>query len=183
MYTEQRVHVPSRYHQRIKAAVTQDNPLSVKVDLKTPGEDTILITSGQLIKINRALKAGKNVLTLRFSRKQVRANLQYEGGFLGTILSMATKFLPQLLGGLATGALSGAVEKAVSGSGLFLGRRGMGTAKIDFTEGKGLVMTPVEQDKYNGLYVKDGDEIYQGKGLLLGPNSPFKNFPLLNLIL
>ena len=59
----------------------------------------------------------------------------------------------------------------------------MGTARVEFTEGNGLLLTPVEHDKYNGLYVKHEGQVYKGKGMLLGPNSPFKNIPLLNLIL
>ena len=85
---------------------------------------------------------------------------------------------------MATGVLSGAVEKAVSGNGLFLGKRGYGTAKIDFTKGNnGIVLTPVKAEKYDGLYLKHDGQVYQGKGLLLGPKSPFKNIPVLGLIL
>ena len=39
------------------------------------------------------------------------------------------------------------VEKAVSGKGLFLGKRGYGTAKIVFVDGGGLLMRPVETEK------------------------------------
>ncbi len=184
MYTQAKVNVHQKYHDRIKSAVTQHRPLAVKLDLTSPGEDVILMTPGQLIKIERAKRVGKKVLTIRLSKKQVKANVKFEGGFLSALLGLATRFLPQLLGGLATGALSGAVEKAVSGSGLFLGRKGMGTARVNLTEeGNGLILTPVEQDKYNGLYVKHDGQVYEGEGLLLGPNSPFKNIPLLNLIL
>ena len=50
-----------------------------------------------------------------------------------------------------TGALSGAVEKAVSGNRLFLGKRGWGVAaKFDINKGdNGLVLTPVKAEKYN----------------------------------
>ena len=136
-----------------------------------------------MIKIERAIRAGKKVLTIRMSRKQVRANVKVEGGFLGALLSLAEKALPSLLGGLATGLVSGGVERAIKGNGLFLGKRGYGTAHVGFTEGNGLILTPVETEKYNGLYLKHDGEVFEGEGLLLGPNSPFKNFPLLNLIL
>ena len=76
------------------------------------------------------------------------------------------------------------MERAIKGgNGLFLGKRGYGTAQVDFTDGNGLMLTPVEPEKYNGLYLKHDGQIFEGKGILLGPNSPFKNFPLLNLIL
>ena len=185
MFVERKVHVPQKYHDRIKLAVTQDDALAVRLDLVTPGEDIMLLTPGQMIKIDRAIKNGKKVMTIKLSRKQVKANVKHEGVFLGTILSLATKFLPQLLGSLASGAISGAVDKAVSGrgSGLFLGKRGYGTARITFNDGNGLTLTPVEDEKCDGVYLKHDGQVYQGKGLLLGPNSPFKNIPLLNLIL
>ena len=85
---------------------------------------------------------------------------------------------------MATGLISGGVERAIKGgNGLFLGKRGYGTAQIDFTEGNGLMLTPVETEKYNGLYLKHDGQIFEGKGILLGPNSPFKNILLFNLIL
>ena len=183
MYTPQKIHVPEKYHERIKAAVTQDRPLAVKLDLTTDGEDLVLLTPGQIIKINRAMRDGKKVLTVRMSRKQVQANVKVEGGFLSMLLRLASKALPTLLGGLATGLLSAGVEKAVGGNGLYLGKRGYGTAKIDLIEGGGLQMTPVDTEKYNGLYLKDGGQVFEGKGLLLGKNSPFRNIPILGLIL
>ena len=184
MYTQRKVHVPEKYHEKIKSAVTQDRPLGVKLDLTKHGEDIILLTPGQLIKIERAIRAGKKVLTIRMSRKQVRSNVKVEGGFLGTLLSLASKALPHLLGGLATGLISGGVERAIKGgNGLFLGKRGYGTAQVNLTEGNGLILTPAEPEKYNGLYLKHDGQIFKGKGILLGPNSPFKNIPLLNLIL
>ena len=35
----------------------------------------------------------------------------------------------------------------------------------------------------DGLYLKRGSSIYNGEGMLLGSNSPFKNIPILNLLL
>ena len=185
MYTQQKVHVPTKYHDRIRAAMSQDQPLSIKLDLSKDGDTTVLMTPGQLGKMQRAKASGKNFITLRMSKLQVKHNTKFEGGFLSMLLRLATKALPVLLGGIATGALSGAVEKAVSGNGLFLGKRGWGVAaKIDINkDDNGLVLTPVKAEKYNGLYLKHDDHVYQGDGLLLGANSPFKNIPLLGLIL
>ena len=44
-------------------------------------------------------------------------------------------------------------------------------------EGKGL------QSYGDGLYLKQGGQLYDGKGLLLGPYSPFANIPILGTIL
>ena len=75
------------------------------------------------------------------------------------------------------------VEKAVKGGdGLFLGKRGYGTARVNF-EGEGITLTPVEAENLNGIYLKHDGQIYRGKGILLGPDSPFKDIPLLGLIL
>ena len=35
----------------------------------------------------------------------------------------------------------------------------------------------------NGLYLMKQGELYDGRGLILGPNSPFKNIPILGMIL
>ena len=185
MYSQQKVHVPTKYHDRIKAAMSNDQPLSVKVDLTKVGDTTVLMTPGQIVKMQRAISSGKKVMTIRMSKRQVKHNTEFEGGFLSMLMSLARKALPVLLGGIATGALSGAVEKAVSGNGLFLGKRGYGiSAKIDFNkEDNGITLTPVEGDSYDGLYLKHNGQVYQGKGILLGPKSPFKNIPILGLIL
>ena len=183
MYSQLKVHVPEKYHEKIKAAVTQEKPLAVKLNLTKEANATLLLTPGQLLKIKRSKSAGKNVLTVRMSLKQVKHNVQFEGGFLSMLMRLATKALPTLLTGLAGSAIAPSVEKAITGDGLFLGKRGFGTAKIDFTDGQGLILTPVQTEKHNGLYLKKDGQIFQGHGLLLGENSPFKNIPLLGLIL
>ena len=116
------------------------------------------------------------------SRKQAQKNLAYEGGFLSGLLSLATKALPTLLTGLTGGILSGVIEKAIKGSGLYLGKKGYGTARVDI-EGNGLFISPVDDEGINGLYLRHDGHIYRGKGILLGKNSPFKDIPVLGLIL
>ena len=74
MYSQLDVHVPEKYHERIKAALTQDRPLAVKVNLRDEPNATIWVTPGQMIKIKRSVTATKNVLTLRM--------FQHKGGFL-----------------------------------------------------------------------------------------------------
>ena len=182
MYTQVKAKVPEKYHQRIKTAMTRDRPLAIKLDLTTEGNDIMLLTPGQMIKIHKAMAGGKKVITLRFSKKQVRANTKFEGGFLSMLMKLATKALPTLLSGLATGVISSGVEKAIAGNGLFLGRRGWGTAKVELN-GSGIVLTPVEDEDVHGLYFKNDGQIFQGKGLLFGDDSPFKDIPILGLLL
>lgn len=183
MYTPRKVHVPEEFHEKIKSMVTRDKPMNIKIDLLREGDDTLLLTPGQLIKIERAISSGKKAILLRFSRKQVRSNVRHEGGFLGMLAALAARVLPTLLGGLATGLISGGVEKAISGKGLYLSKRGHGCAQIHLVEGGGIYLTPQQDEGYDGLYCKHGDAVYSGNGLLLGPNSPFKNIPILGLIL
>ena len=55
------------------------------------------------------------------------------------------------------------------------------------TDGEGLYLKPYKgkgfQSYGDGLYLKQGGKIYDGYGLLLGQNSPFKNIPILGAIL
>ena len=83
----------------------------------------------------------------RLSRKQVQVNLKHEGGFLGMLASLAARILPTLHGGLATGLVSGAVEKAVSGSGLYLQKKGSGNnaARIHLVKGNGFISLHIHQ--------------------------------------
>ena len=106
------------------------------------------------------------------------------------LAGLATKALPTLLGGVATGLLSGTVEKAVGGhglhpsgrihgDGLYLHKSGY-CVKVEPTKGNGLRLTPnrlVDVHGGDGLYLKRGSQIHGGRELLLGRNIPFKNIP------
>ena len=180
LYKPLKLNVPETVHDNLKIAVATGDakPISVKVKLDSGEQQhTLLLTRGQIEKLERARMIGKKRATVRLSRKQVKANVKYEGGVLGMLAALAARVLPSLLGGLATGLVSGAVEKAItsSGKGLYLQKKGC-TAKIQLVKGNATVG--------NGLYFKDdNDRVYEGEGLILGSNSPFKNIPLLRLIL
>ena len=93
---------------------------------------------------------------------------------------LAAKALPALLGVLATGLVSGAVGKAVGGHGLHSSGHGDGLylhksghcVKVEPTKGNGLRLTPktLVGEHGDGLYLKRGSQIYDGRGLLLGRN-------------
>ena len=57
---------------------------------------------------------------IRMSARQVAKNVTYTGGFLGMLASLAARALPTILTGVATGLLSGGINKAISGVGLYL---------------------------------------------------------------
>ena len=112
--------------------------------------------------------------------------MRAEGGFLGMLAGLASRFLPSLLGGLATGIISAGVEKAVKGHGIFLCKQGH-RYRVEPVEGNGLYLSPhpeLDGVDGDGLYLRSPDgSIQDGKGLLLGANSPFKNIPILGLLL
>ena len=185
MFRPVKVHIPENVHEKIKSLVMQDKKMPVKIDL-VEGSDVLLLTPGQIIIMENAKKAGKKSVILRLSRRQVRANVKHEGGFLGALMSMAATVLPTLLTGLASGVLGGLAEKAISkGSGLYLGKRGRGVSQIHLVEGGGLYLSPIfhPEEDYDGLYMTHDNEIYKGSGLILGKNSPFRNIPILGWLL
>ena len=71
------------------------------------------------------------------------------------------------------------------GSGLYL-KEGGCVSQVE-TDGCGLYSKPYKGSGLNaygdGLYLKQGGKLYDGKGLLLGHNSPFANIPILDAIL
>ena len=118
----------------------------------------------------------------------MQANVKHQGGFLGLLAGLAAKALPSILGGLATGLVSGAVKRAVGGDGLYLYKSGH-CFKVEPVKGNGLYLTPHRGGSLlggvhvDGLYLKRESTIQDGSGLILDPNSPFKNIPILNLLL
>jgi len=87
------------------------------------------------------------------------------------------------LAGLASQASTG-VQKLM-GNGLYIKKRGC-VCEVE-TDGKRLLFEPADGKvlaKYGeGLYLKTEGKLYDGSGLLLGPNSPFKNIPIPGLLL
>ena len=126
---------------------------------------------------------GKGI-TIRMSSRQLKHNVKTEGGFLGALLpvlagvgravapavmGLAKKALPAL----ATGALSGLASTGVSklfGNGLYLKRGGM-IAQVE-TDGQGVYLRSYKGkglgSRGNGLYLKQGKNIYDGRGFLIG---------------
>ena len=93
-----------------------------------------------------------------------------------------------VLPALGVGALSGMVSTGVQkliGNGLYL-KKGSGVCRIE-TDGEGLYDGPASGKGFetvgNGLYLRKRGWLYDGRELILGPNSPLKNFPILDMIL
>jgi len=71
------------------------------------------------------------------------------------------------------------------GNGLNL-KKGSNIARVE-TDGHGLYLKPYKSLRLgmvgDGLYLKQGGQVVSGHGLLLGPNSPLKNIPVLGWLL
>ena len=155
------------------------------------GNDILVVTNSQAKKLAKAHENGKGI-TIRMTSKQLKHNTKLEGGFLDLLAGLAVRALPMIaktvLLALGVGALSGlassGVQKAI-GSGLYL-KKGGCVCQVE-TGGQGLYLKPYKgkglQSHGDGLYLKRGGKLYNGNGLLLGPNSPFANIPILGAIL
>jgi hypothetical protein len=155
----------------------------------------LALTQAQINKMARAYQNGTGV-TLKMSKTQLDHNAKVEGGFIGAILpflATAGKFLlSKVLPSLATGALSGLGSAAgsklvdkISGSGVLYVKKGGMACKVVST-GAGLYLSPWKKGSSitaSGLYMKRGSGYVNGEGLILGPNSPFQNIPILGMLL
>ena len=189
----------------VKVTVAEDQLERLKSDLKKPfvsikirlkgkkgvddDEHTLLLTRAQIDSINRVRSAGKRKFkTIRMSKYQIKKNISHQGGFLSFLAGLASKALPMLAKGLAGGFMSGVADQVLgkSGDGLYLFKRGH-CIKVDPVKGNRLYLTPNSSKMHagveDGLYLKRGDAVLNGEGLILGKKSPFKNVPILGWIL
>ena len=155
------------------------------------GNDILAVTNSQANTLAKAHENGTGI-TIRMSSSQLKHNKKIESGFLGLLAGLAARALPMIaktvLPALGVGTLFGlassGVQKAM-GSGLYLKKGGL-ASQVE-TDGYGLYLKPYKgkglQSYGDGLYLKQGGKLYNGKGLLLGPNSPLTNIPILGAIL
>ena len=65
-------------------------------------------------------------------------------------------------------------------------KKGSGVCRIEI-DGEGLYLRPVSDKEFetvgNGFYLMKHGGLYDGRGLILDPNSLFKNIPILCMIL
>ena len=114
--------------------------------------------------------------------------MKIEGGFLPALAGLISFQTGTVLLELGVEALSGLASTGIQkliGNGLYL-KKGSGVCRIE-TDGKGLYHEPTSGKGFesvgNGLYLMKQDGLYDGRILILGPNSPFKNIPILGMIL
>ena len=192
-YINVEVNISEGQKEKLQRAIKVNcSALSIRLGLEDlKGNDILAVTESQSKKIAKAYENGKGI-TIRMSLRQLKHNTKVKGGFLGLLAGLAARALPMLaktvLPALGVGALSGlastGVQKAM-GSGLYLKKGGI-VSQVE-TDGHGLYLKPYKgkglKSHGDGLYLKQGGKLYDGKGLLLGPNSPFANIPILGAIL
>ena len=92
--------------------------------------------------------------------------------------------LPSLGVEALSGLASTEVQKLI-GNGLYV-KNGSGVCRIE-SDGEGLYLGPASGKGFetvgNGLYLMKQGGLYDGRGLILGPNSPLKNIPIIGIIL
>ena len=191
-YYEHRVSISNGQRDKIRKAIESRTGVTIKLaNSDLIGDDLIALTKAQTLRLQKALATDKGI-TIKMSKTQVRKNLQVEGGFLGMLAGLAARALPflakSILPALGIGALTGVANAGVSkalGNGLYL-KKGGNTMRVE-TDGKGLYLSPASGaglKKYgDGLYLSQDSGIVEGSGILLGPNSPLKNVPLLGWLL
>lgn len=182
-YTNVKVNVSQGQRSKIKKAFQSGTGVSIRLNhADLSGEHILALTQAQIDKMAKAYHNGTGV-TINMSKTQLMHNAKVEGGFLPAILGFLLK---TALPAVATGALSGLASTGVSkalGSALYVKRGGIACKVVP--AGQGLYLTPWRKGsaiKASGLYQKIGSEYVSGEGLLLGPDSPFKNIPILGLI-
>ena len=200
MYTNIKVNVSDLQKDKIRHAFQNGTGVSIKLshaDLSgEPQQHVLALTQAQIKKIAKAYQNGTGAI-IKMSKTQLDYNMKVEGGFLPALLGLlgstvAPFLIKTALPALATGALSGlastGVSKALGASGgtLYV-KRGQNGFKV-VPAGKGLYLSPWKKGSSiaaSGLYMKRGSGYVEtsGEGFLLGPDSPFKNIPILGWLL
>ena len=191
MYKNVKVNVSEGQKQKIQNALRTGGPVNIRLSYEDlDGQDVLALTSTQVNRIAKAYESGKGI-TIKMSKAQLKHNTTIEGGFLPMLAGLTASAIPMLaktvLPALGVGALSGlassGVQKAL-GSGLYL-KKGCVCQKE--TDGKRLYLGPATgsglESVGDGLYLMKEGGLYNGKGLLLGPNSPFRSIPILGALL
>ena len=187
-YTNLKVRISEALKDKLKKAF-ESNCESIAILLTSAdlnGEDVIAITRSQRGILKKAYEANKG-MTIKISRRQLAYNMKIDGEFLrmlaGLIPFLTETLLPELGVGTLSGLASTGVQKLI-GNGLYL-KQGGRAYQIE-TDGSGLYLEPTSGEGFetvgNDLYLMKQGELYDDRGLILVPKSPFKNIPILGII-
>ena len=113
--------------------------------------------------------------------------MKIEGGFSPALAGLIPFLTGSVLPALGVGALSGLTSTGVQkliGNGLYFKKSGR-VCQIK-TDGEGLYLWPARGKGFetvgNGLYLMKQGGLYDGRGLILGSDSPFRNIPILGIL-
>ena len=171
LYTPVEVTVADNQREKLRAQIDRKY-LPVKIVVKDTAlpTHTLLLTRGQIAKIEKARESGqRRYKTIRMSRKQIEKNRNHQGGFLQFIDSNMS--------------MDDATKSADnSDNGLYLVKRGH-TMKVFPIQGNGLHLQehllPLHETFTDGLYLKHGNVIENADTVLLDE----KKLPVLQWIL
>ena len=169
IYQPVRVAVACAQREILKTLINQKY-LPIKIDLKdTSSMDTLLLTKGQIAKIEKARVLGRRKYkTIHLSRKQIEKNRSYQGGYLS---------LPD-----------DDEETNLAGSdGFYLIKRGK-CMKVYPVQDNSLYLELTQPlfsyDEYaDGLYLKEGQLMKNGEEIQMRENGPFQKYPVLSCLL
>ena len=130
----------------------------------------------------------KKGMTIRMSKTQLAHNMKIEVGFLPALAGLIPFLTETVLPAVGVASLSGLASTGVQkliGNGLYI-KKGSRMCLIE-TDGEALYLRPTSgkgfEDIGSGLYLMKPVGLYDGIGLILGPDSPNKNIHILDLIL
>ena len=64
MYHPVKLHIPEKYHEHLKKAVATGKKFSIKIDLQKEGEMVVLLTRGQINRLQMARSMGKQFMSI-----------------------------------------------------------------------------------------------------------------------
>ena len=175
-YIQYHMTVSAGQKEKLQNAVNTKKAVSLRLSKDNlVGNDMFLLTQAQTKQIEKGKQQNKGV-TLKLSGKQIQANVKAEGGFLGFLANLASKAVPfiakTVLPGVASGLISGSIEKAISGSGVekdgfFIQTDGKNCIEGVYT-GNGLFLNPsgYRAQYGNGLFLNSGGNVYEGGSVL-----------------
>ena len=83
-YSLTEVNIDDKHMERLKSAIENNKAAMIRIFLKEPRENTLLLTKGQILKIQQGQMQGKDSISIKLSMPQIKANID-SGGFLGEV--------------------------------------------------------------------------------------------------
>ena len=81
-YSPTKVNVDNQHEGRLKNAIENNKATTIRIFLTEPRKKTMLLTKGQILKIERAQMLGKDRISIKLTVPQIKVNIEHSGGFL-----------------------------------------------------------------------------------------------------